>query len=167
MSSSYVLPNKFTRIKKNRMIPAEATFDRVWEQMELLKSKSSVKIFLEKSISRNFENLDLELIKMGRKEFNIERGMPERFIDMDETEEAASNVAISIGQAHEYFKAANKASPMTKPLILYYGMVSFAKALISSTYHINVKAWGHGLSVSDNDEFAVKIGNTNHKVGEY
>lgn len=151
--------------RQNRMIPAEATFDRVWEQMELLKSKSSVKMFLERSISNNFNNLDIRIIKQRREKFNIKKGMPDRFIKMNEVKEAANNVAISIGQAHEYFKAANKASPMTKPLILYYGMVSFAKALISSTYYIDKKTRGHGLFVSDNDKFTVEI--ANNKVGEY
>ncbi|MDY9924381.1 YaaC family protein [Methanobacterium sp.] len=149
------------------MIPAEATFDRVWEQMELLKSKSSVQMFLEKSISNNFENLDVEPVKRQRKKFNIEKGMAERFINIYEAENAANNAVISIKQAHEYFKSAHKASPMTKPLILYYGMVSFAKALISSTYCIKDcnKVRGHGLSVLDSDPFTVKV--ENKKVGEF
>ncbi|MGZ7108436.1 MAG: YaaC family protein [Methanobacterium sp.] len=168
MTKSYVLPNRITRLKRqNRMLPTEATFNRVWEQMELLKSKSSIKMFLKKSISNNYKNLDIDLIKNGRNKFNISKGMPERFINVDEVDEAANKVSISIGQAHEYFKAANKASPMTKPLILYYGMVSFAKALISSTYCIHDKNRGHGLFVFDNDEFKVTIGNKNHNMGEY
>ena len=168
MVNSYVLPNRIIRLKRqNRMIPAEATFNRVWEQIELLKSKSSVKMFLNRSISNNFEVLDIELIKTGRKNFNIKKGIPERFIKIDEVEETSKNAVISIKQAHEYFKSANKASPMTKPLLLYYGMVSFAKALINSTYYIkeNNKVRGHGLFVSDNDKFTVKI--ENKKVGEY
>lgn len=159
--------NRFTRSKQKRMIPAEATFDRVWEQMELLKSKSSIKFFLEKSISTDFGYLSCNIIKQEREKFNIKKGMPDRFINMKETEEAANNTVISIKQAYEYFKSANKSSPMTKPLLLYYGMVSFAKALISSTYHIKEhnRVRGHGLFVSDNDKFTVRI--ENKKVGEY
>lgn len=166
MAKSYILYNNITRYKpQNRMIPAEATFNRVWEQMELLKSKSSVQMFLEKSINENFISLDLQSIQNERKKFNIKKGMPKRFISMKEIETAANNTVISINQAHEYFSSANRASPMTKPLLLYYGMVSFAKALISSTYIIdeNNKAMGHGLLVSHNDNFVVTI----KKTGEY
>lgn len=166
MANSYVMDNRLIRFsRQNRMIPTEATFDRVWDQMELLKSESSVKMYLEKSINKNFIGLDLEWIRNQRNKFNIKRGMPERFINMNETEEAAKDTVISIKQAHEYFKSANNASPMTKPLLLYYGMVSFAKALISSTYYIkdNNQIRGHGLVVSDNDKFAVTI----KKNGEY
>lgn len=164
-----IIDNKILRLKQKRMIPAEATYDRVWEQLELLKSKSSVKMFLEKTISNNFKFLDVERIKRQRKIFNIEKGRVERFIDIHETGDAANNAVTSIKQAHEYFKSANKASPMTKPLIMYYGMVSFAKALISSTYCIKEsnKVRGHGLSVIDSDPFTVKIANKNKSVGEY
>lgn len=166
MTNSYVLDNGIIRFsRQNRMIPVEATFNRVWEQMELLKSESSVKMFLEKSITKNFKGLDLEWIKNQRNKFNIRRGMPERFINGRNVEKAAKDTVISIKQAHEYFISANNASPMTKPLLLYYGMVSFAKALISSTYYVkeNNRVRGHGLVVSNNDKFEVIV----KKFGEY
>lgn len=149
------------------MIPAEATFDRVWEQMELLKSKSSLKFFIERSILNDFYFLDLKQIQYMRNKFNIKKGTAEKFIELIDVDNVAAATVISIKQAHEYFKSANKATPMTKPLLLYYGMVSFAKALISSTYKIKKEnhVRGHGLFVSDSDEFTVRI--ENERIGEY
>ena len=57
-------------------------------------------------------------------------------------------------------KAAKNASPLTKPVFLYYGMVSLAKAMISSTYQVD-KYSGHGLHV--NNDFNVTV----CKCGEY
>jgi len=163
-----IIDNKILRFKnQKRMIPTEATFDRVWEQMELLKSKSSLKFFIEQSISNDFDFLDLKRIQYMRNEFDIKKGTAERFIKLEEANNAAAATVISIKQAHEYFKSAHKATPMTKPLLLYYGMVSFAKALINSTYYIKKenKVRGHGILVSDSDEFTVKI--QNERMGEY
>lgn len=162
------IDNRILRFKnQSRMIPAEATFHRVWEQMELLKSSSSLKFFIERSISNDFHFLDLKQIQYMRNKFNIKKGTAERFIELNETDNVADATVISIKQAHEYFKSANKASPMTKPLLLYYGMVSFAKALISSTYHIKKEnqVRGHGLFVPDSDEFTILI--ENKRIGEY
>lgn len=163
-----LINNRILRFKTHyRMIPAEASYDRVWEQMELLKSKSSLKFFIERSITNNFYYLNLKQILDIRNKFNIQKGIPERFIEFEETNDAADTSVISIKQAHEYFKSAHLASPMTKPLLLYYGMVSFAKALISSTYYIKKEnqTRGHGLFVSDSDKFTVQI--DNKKIGEY
>lgn len=68
---------------------------------------------LEKSISNNFQVLDIDLIKFERKKFHINKRIPERFINMDEVHEAANNVVISINQAQEYFKSDNNSSAMT------------------------------------------------------
>jgi hypothetical protein len=152
-----------------RKIPVEATFDRVWEQMELLLSKTTLKKFINLNIKNNFFGLNLELILPQRSKYNIVLGTPEKFLTLSETDKAAEQSVISIKQAYEYFKASDNVGPMTKPVLLYYGMVSFAKALINSTYTVNYcdknnrkKNLGHGLSVSE-DEFKIMI----HRTGEY
>lgn len=165
----FVIANTIIRMKLDtRRIPVEATFDRVWEQMALLLSQNTLKKFIERNIKNDFFGLKLEPILKTRTENNIKLGTPKSFITIQESEKAAENAVISLNQAYEFFESANKAGLLTKPVFLYYGMVSFAKALISSTYTLNdenqkmKKKLGHGLSVND-DEFKVTI----KREGEY
>ena len=52
------------------------------------------------------------------------------YIDKDIIEKKSSQVAYSISQAYEYFKAADTVTINTSPLLYFYGMLSLAKALI-------------------------------------
>ncbi|MDZ4172558.1 MAG: YaaC family protein [Methanobacteriaceae archaeon] len=142
-------------------IDSVVNFESVWQQMEFLKNKENIKKILKRSIDENFYFLDLDLIKKQRKNnFGNLKCSPKRFIKEKDLEIAASKTLASIKQAHEYYKAAKNASPLTKPVFLYYGMVSLAKAMISSTYLVD-KYSGHGLHV--NNDFKVTV----CKCGEY
>ena len=143
-------------------IDSNITFESVWQQMEFLKNEENIKKILKRAIDENFYYLSLDHIKKQRKYyFENLKCAPKRFIKEKDLEEAASKTLASIKQAHEYYKAARNASSLTKPVFLYYGMVSLAKAMINSTYVLDKFPERHGLKV--NDELKVKI----CKCGEY
>lgn len=158
-----VIVNNIIRRKMNVEIPVESNYERVWEQMELLMSEDTFKRFLSNNIKNNYFNLALDYVLYKRDECKSKKGRPLKFISHDDIDDVSKISLLSIKQAKEYFKAAKNVSPMTKPVLLYYGMVNFAKTLINSTYHIeNNNKIGHGLSV-DKKKFEIII----YKEGEY
>lgn len=133
--------------KIKRRIDAQADFNQVWNQIALLKSQKSLEGILKKAIQNQFYGINLKLIRKGR-QINKENkeGMPERFIEKDDIKECAPKVATSIKQAYEYYRAAKEAGLLTKPVLLYYGMVSLSKALVDSTYIVQMPK-KHGLKI--------------------
>lgn len=159
-----VISNNIIRRKYPVEIPVESTFERVWEQMELLMSEETLKRFLQNNIKNKFFNLNLDPVLIAREECKSKIGKPIKFISNDDIDNVSKTCLLSIKQAKEYFKASKNVSPMTKPVLLYYGMVNFAKTLINSTYHVenDNNTGGHGLSV-DKKSFEILI----YKEGEY
>ncbi|MBL0388978.1 hypothetical protein JJB07_20490 [Tumebacillus sp. ITR2] len=63
--------------------------------------------------------------------------------------QATPKFIFSIKQAREYYRAAEACDILTKPLLLYYGMMALAKALITSRipdYPSTTSVLKHGLS---------------------
>lgn len=63
-------------------------------------------------------------------------------------EKKANQIAYAIGQAYEYYRAADTVSISTSPLLYFYGMLSLAKALIIANHQhllLNDIAY-HGLN---------------------
>lgn len=166
-----ILNNQIIRMKfRERNIPVEASFERVWEQMDLLLSETSLKKFIERNIENKFFGLKIEPIVYQREKHGILVGNPVRFLKISESGDAAKKAVVSIKQAKEYFHASKKVGTLTKPVLLYYGIVSFAKALIQATYEINYKnkkgtkkRLNHGLKIWDQDNFKVNV----ERHGEY
>ena len=52
------------------------------------------------------------------------------YVDGEDLEKKATQIAFSIAQANEYFVAADSVSINTSPLLYFYGMLSLAKAII-------------------------------------
>ena len=88
----------------------------MWNHLLLFTSKANVVKLLVGEIKSN-------------RSLFIERG--------EKLEKKASQIAYAIGQAFEYFKAADTVSISTSPLLFFYGMLSLAKALIIAN-HPNV-----------------------------
>ncbi|MGP8024541.1 MAG: YaaC family protein [Methanobacterium sp.] len=151
-----IIPGLFRKKYIPRRIDSNSTFGNVWEQLELLNNEANVKNILKRSIDVNFYNLNLKHIKTQRKQFfgNLNCS-PKRFIKNDEIDGITQYVLTSLKQAKEYYIAAKSASSLTKPVFLYYGMISFAKAIIKSTYYLDKNPKRHGLRVED--DLNVKI----------
>src|SRR5580700_296535 len=60
----------------------------------------------------------------------------------------ANEIAVCIGQGRSFFELALSASPQIRPLQLYYGVLSFAMALIAArtSNSIATISQPHGLS---------------------
>lgn len=134
-----------------RRIDAQATFDYVWGQMTFLKGQKNIELLLNKAIDSNFYGIDIESIITQRTESEVKdclRGAPKCFITENEVQDTAEKVVISIKQAEEYYRAANSVGLLTKPVLLYYGMVSLSKALVDSTYCVPSPEKSHGLNIT-------------------
>jgi hypothetical protein len=144
------------RIK--RRIDSEITYNAVWEQLEYVNNEANIKELLKRSINEDYYALDLQYLKDQRKRLigNL-KNAPKRFIKESEIEMVTPDILASIKQASEYFHAGNQSSPLTKPVFLYYGMVSLAKSLIQSTYMLDKFPQGHGLKVLDDETPTVTI----------
>src|SRR5437870_1910572 len=91
-------------------------------------------------------------------------GIPEGQQDKN-IEKQANQVAYSIRQAEQYFRASSLVDLTTRPLLLYYGAVSLSQALIllknDGTYSLDMsrklkKHRHHGLDLHGNVEAAAK-----------
>lgn len=133
-------------------IDAPATFEYIWDQMILLQTQENVKRILKEAIENKFYGINLDRIRKERKKLKkTKKGMPKKFINECNIETAASRVVTFMRQAYEYYRSAREAGFLTKPVLLYYGMVSLSKALIDSTYIISKPVKSHGLRIVYDD----------------
>jgi hypothetical protein len=86
--------------------------------------------------------------------------------------EKAKHISFCLRQAKEYYQSAKLSSSLTKPVILYYGMLNLVKALIllkDTSIIINVHLTKHGLARGDKKaktllSLSCKIGENNKSV---
>jgi hypothetical protein len=52
--ANYIKNNIVRKMERSHEIPLEATFERVWEQIELLKSPAIFESFLRNTLSKDF-----------------------------------------------------------------------------------------------------------------
>lgn len=164
MKMSVIIRPIIRKKRLKRRLDSEISFNAVWEQLEYIKNESNIKKLLNRAINENYYGLDLDYLKSKREAYigNL-RNAPNRFIEADEIEERTPEILASIKQASEYYYAAKESSHLTKPVFLYYGMVSLAKAVINFTYKMNNDQRGHGLNVQDEENFSVTV----RKRGEF
>ena len=88
-----------------------------------------------------------------------------------ELDETASYFVYSLKQGREYFAASNRVSILTRPLLLFYGMVCLAKLPIilkNPRYPVQLTEQGglrrHGLGYSENRSDELVIGNDTVKI---
>ena len=75
----------------------------------------------------------------------------------------AKRLSFSMRSAKEYYQSATSVSLLTKPLLIFYGMVSLSKALFTATYMKRSPSTGHGLE-SPKDNFENSFGDLSTKV---
>jgi len=84
-------------------------YQAMWDHLKILSFKANVKSLLSGKIQ-------------SKRKLT--------FLTDDILERKSAQVAYSIGQAHQYFKAADDVNISTSPLLYFYGMLSLAKALV-------------------------------------
>lgn len=106
---------------------SENPTNEIWKQLKLLSYKE------------NCKNLLIGVIKSGR---------TSKYAMNDPTVEKKSlEISMLIQQGIEYFDASNRVTINTSPLLIYYGMLSLAKALIVANSEANIDDIKyHGLS---------------------
>lgn len=92
-----------------------------WDGLRFLAYEPNARSFLA-------EAYDKGKMKWTDPDYNFDKGRQEKFIK----ENATLYLLNSIKQAQEYYAAGESSGVLTKPLLLYYGMVSLVKALIIS-----------------------------------
>jgi hypothetical protein len=85
----------------------------MWDHLKVLTYKANAKALLNGQMG-------------SKRTFSL---LPGEILDRK-----SAQVAYSIGQAHEYFKAADMVEINTSPLLYFYGMLSLAKALIVANH---------------------------------
>ncbi len=105
----------------------------LWNHLMFLSKKDNVTNLLSGAIRAN-------------RAFYYEKG--------DDLDRKANQISLSIGQAFEYFKAAEAVTISTKPLLYFYGMLSLAKALIvANNKELFLESLNyHGLTQIPKDE---------------
>jgi hypothetical protein len=119
-------------------IPTEQPYRKLWDTFVYFENEQTSSEFLR----GRYEALGLE--NSGRLVY-----------------QATPKFIFSIKQAREYYRAAEFCDILTKPLMLYYGMMALSKALITSRdpeYPSTTSVLRHGLSTrklkKDNYQFA-------------
>lgn len=94
---------------KKRLTWTHQPHDAIWDNILFLTSKANVKKLLTGQTPSNRKLI---------------------FSDTELVEKKSKQIAYSITQAQEYYRAADSVSVATSPLLYFYGMLSLAKALI-------------------------------------
>ncbi|ASS73543.1 hypothetical protein CIG75_00160 [Tumebacillus algifaecis] len=107
-------------------IPTEQPYRKLWDTFVYFENEQTTSEFLRNRYTESgFENVAKHVYQATQK-----------FI-------------FSIKQAREYYRAAEACDILTKPLLLYYGMMALSKALITShdpDYPSTTSVLKHGLS---------------------
>lgn len=86
----------------------------------------------------------------------------------------AQEIAASFAQARNYFTVAQTADRTVRPLLVYYGVLSFSRAIIlfrstklresglAASHGLSIEGWGHELSRDDAkfEDLAVTVGHS-------
>jgi hypothetical protein len=107
-------------------IPTEQPYRKLWDMFVYFENEQTVSQFLRRCYEEQaFEGIN-RLVYQATPKF-----------------------LFSIKQAREYYKAAEHCDILTKPLLLYYGMMALSKALITTKnpdYPSTTSVLRHGLS---------------------
>ncbi|KEO81146.1 YaaC family protein [Tumebacillus flagellatus] len=107
-------------------IPSEQPYRKLWDTFVYYENEQTTSEFLR----RQYEAQGLESVSKW-------------------VYQATPKFIFSIKQAREYYRAAEACDILTKPLLLYYGMMALSKALITSRtpdYPSTTSVLKHGLS---------------------
>lgn len=129
------------------------THERVWNVVDPLFSIRTVERFINNGVKTNFWGFDISKINSARQTYK-DLHFAHSFNGSVNISPMAEHVIYYVSQAKDYFSSAQTATVVTKPTLIYYGLVSFGKALIVSMYgdqHFGLPPFkGHGLDVFEN-----------------
>ncbi len=78
--------------------------------------------------------------------FNCEKYLEDKFgSDLEGLSDTANSLSYTVGSAREFYDAADGVSVLTRPLLLFYGMIDLSKALFISTHGKKSPSRSHGL----------------------
>ncbi len=140
--------------------------ENVRELTEYLSNPTNFEYAINRALNNDFYGLKVDSIIEQKKKYaseNLETrvDIPAN-ITRNDVEEAAQKAVTSFRQANEYFFAAENVSLLTKPTLIFYGMVNYAKSLIFCTYKYESEVEGHGLTFAKKDNSV-----TIEKAGEF
>jgi hypothetical protein len=126
--------------KPLRIIQTENPEKEIWSMLSYFESEHNAKQYLQEKVSKGvFSSGDLD--------------------------GAAKSLAFNMQAAKEYYKSAESATILTKPLLLYYGMVCLSKVLYVALKGIAPEGKKHGLgTLKPWDHF---LANLSVKVKKY
>jgi hypothetical protein len=75
----------------------------------------------------------------------------------DELVDTARTLAFTMQAAREYYESAARVSLLTKPLLVFYGMVALSKVLFTATYSRKSRSDKHGLETPNQEDFVEEL----------
>jgi len=96
--------------------------------------------------------------------YNCQKYLEDKFgSGLDGLSDTANSLSYTIGSAREFYNAADGVSVLTRPLLIFYGMINLSKALFISTHGKKSPSTSHGLQIVDNwngkiSELSVNVG---------
>lgn len=138
-------------------IHTDTSMEDLWNRLLYSSTVEGAKKLISNRISTNFFGLDYETLNQSKNQ-NPSPLDGFRVIEERDVSSQAVEMSFSLRQAKEFYDSARTATELTKPILLYYGMVSLANALIVSTYIFQNPKRGHGIEANFSRE-QVKIRN--------
>jgi len=142
---------------KEQFIYTSNPKEEIWRDFEYLESEKGALYLIENRLKLNFTgiedkeyNYDNTIKKLN--EYNNTENEEDKITiwnllrnDKKEKKRAVKNICVLVKQAREFYKMADKVSLITKPILLYYGMLRLAKLLYYSTFKVQKPERSHGL----------------------
>ena len=102
-----------------RIIQTENPEKEIWTMLSYFESEHNAREYLAEKLQKECSQLEIN--------------------------ELAKNLSVDMQAAKEYYKAAQNVSPLTRPLLIYYGMVNLAKVLHIANKGESPEGKKHGL----------------------
>lgn len=117
-------------IKPLREMRTEDPIKETWSMLSYFESKHNCLQYLEEKFGKievdgvtDQDRLEAEQERLG----------------------TANDFAFTVSAAREYYEAADKVTILTRPLLVFYGMVSLSKVLFTATHNRRSPSTKHGL----------------------
>lgn len=137
-------------------IHTEHPLSEIWSNLIFFESEYNSETFLKERIKGDFYGLDYKTLSVLKTKSGVKLDVF-RTIEPRDVKDNAIELAYCFKQAREYYNATTNTTELTHPILLYYGMVSLARALVVATYKFRNPKKGHGLVALNNfDYVAVK-----------
>ena len=140
------------KIVLNKRIDEGLSLEAVWSYLNYFEIiENNIKI-IEKNINENYSGLDYQKIITEKAKTPNKYDLQSIINQGHNLNPFATEIQLTIKQAKEYFFGSRYVSNLTKPVLLYYGMVQLGKTLILTTYSFKNPKPGHGLKMTDSNQ---------------